>query len=106
MPEVGLALRRRLIRVRPIGGELPPPDRRRPDDAFANRFFDPRNGGEGTAIILDHDARATGNRPALGVERMENAFRLPSGTPQRVDIYERGVEKLVSGRGNQRQWIA
>src|SRR5689334_4451817 len=48
---VRLALRRRLIRVGAVGGELAPPDRRRPDDARSDRRVDARHRGECAAIV-------------------------------------------------------
>src|SRR3954465_11595365 len=47
VPHVGFPLRCRMVRVRAIGGELAPPDRRRPGHTFANRLLDARDGGEG-----------------------------------------------------------
>src|SRR6185436_16286930 len=60
-PDIGQRLRRRLIRVRAVGGELAPPDRRGADDALADAVADDGLGGEGAAVVVDGDALAGGD---------------------------------------------
>src|SRR5256885_13185727 len=79
VPEIGLPLRRRLVRVCSVRGVLAPPNRRRPYDALPDRFLDSRHRRERASIVLYQHASAGGNRSLLGIPWVEHAFRVARG---------------------------
>src|SRR5688500_5937065 len=73
---VGLALRRRGIRVRSIGGELAPPDGRCPNDTFAQLLADACDGGELSSVVEHYYACPIRDASLLRVSRVQHALRL------------------------------
>src|SRR5688500_10672578 len=94
---VGLALRRRGIRVRSVRGELAPPDGRRPNDTFTQLLADAGDGGELSSIVEHYHACAVRDAAWLRVPRMKHALRLRV-LSQRLDVHERRVQEIVAGR--------
>ena len=104
---VGLALRRRLVRVA-----------RRPRRTCPTRSTAPTttpsriaSSTRATAVNAPRSLCTTTRVPArdaapLGVVGMEQALRLARAAPQRVDVHERRVQELVRRRRDQRQRIA
>ena len=95
-----------MIRIRTVTGQLRPPDRRRRNDARPDSVGDHRFRRECAAIVVNGNAITAGDVAGGRVVRVNLDRRLAGGAAQRRDVDERGVEKLVCGRRDQRERIA